>query len=412
MKNVLIVDDEKSFLLSLEAGLRQYASSFAVVTASNGKEAVEVLKRSPIDLVVTDLNMPVMGGFELLALMTRSYPDIPVMIMTAYSTPAIKSRVEALGSLRVQEKPIDLKDLAKNIGASLSAMDSSYLKGITLPTFLQLIEAERKTCTLKITSKGMKGFLCFRDGELLDAATGTERGESAAHTILSWDDVAIEINSICKVTDNNIGKKLNHIVMEGFRLKDERRRAAAAAGGGVPGNGAPAAGGGGVPANGAAASSLAALAAQDPAPAPLAAQGPAPAPAPAGGSPESKRQEDRMVPIRAILTEFTKLQGVSAVCLVGRDGFLLDSISNRGFDSEMIGAIASIGYGASESMGKQLGKGSMTMSMSEFERGPVMFSPVGEDSLLVIIAEKDANLGMIRMKLKKEVQALATATSA
>jgi CheY-like chemotaxis protein len=397
MKNVLIVDDEKSFLLSLEAGLRQYASSFAVVTAGNGKEAVEVLKRSPIDLVVTDLNMPVMGGFELLAHMTKNYPDVPVMIMTAYSTPAIKGRVEALGSLRVQEKPIDLKDLAKNIGASLSAMDSSYLKGITLPTFLQLVEAERKTCTLKITSKGMKGFFCFRDGELLDAATGSERGESAAHTILSWDDVAIEINSICKVTENNIGKKLNHIVMEGFRLKDERKRAAAA-------------GGGGVPANGAAKSSLAALAAQDPAPAPLAAQDPVPAPA--GGGPESRRQEDRMVPIRAILTEFTKLQGVSAVCLVGRDGFLLDSISNRGFDSEMIGAIASSGYGASESMGKQLGKGSMTMSMSEFERGPVMFSPVGEDSLLVIIAEKDANLGMIRMKLKKEVQALATATSA
>jgi len=387
MKNVLIVDDEKSFLLSLEAGLRQYASSFAVVTASNGKEAVEVLKRSPIDLVVTDLNMPVMGGFELLALMTRSYPDIPVMIMTAYSTPAIKSRVEALGSLRVQEKPIDLKDLAKNIGASLSAMDSSYLKGITLPTFLQLIEAERKTCTLKITSKGVKGFFCFRDGELLDAATGTERGEAAAYTILSWDDVAIEINSICKVTDNHIGKKLNHVVMEAFRIKDERKRAAATAGGGVPGNGAPA-------------SSLAALAA------------PSPAPAPGGGKSESKRQEDRMVPIRAILTEFTKLQGVSAVCLVGRDGFLLDSISNRGFDSEMIGAIASSGYGASESMGKQLGKGAMTMSMSEFELGPVMFSPVGEDSLLVIIAEKDANLGMIRLKLKKEVQALATATSA
>lgn len=119
-----------------------------------------------------------------------------------------------------------------------------------------------------------------------------------------------------------------------------------------------------------------------------------------------------MAPIRTILAEFTKLQGVSAVCLVGRDGFLLDSIANRGIDTEMIGAIASSGFGASESMGKQLGKGSLSISMSEFERGPVMFSPVGEDSLLVIIADKDANLGMIRMKLKKEVQALATAAAA
>lgn len=118
-----------------------------------------------------------------------------------------------------------------------------------------------------------------------------------------------------------------------------------------------------------------------------------------------------MSSIRAILNEFTKLPGVSAVCLVGRDGFLLDSVASRGIDAEMLGAIASSGYGASESMGRQLGKGGMTMSMSEFERGPVMFSPVGEDSLLVIVAEKDANLGMIRLKLKKEVRTLATATA-
>jgi predicted regulator of Ras-like GTPase activity (Roadblock/LC7/MglB family)/DNA-binding response OmpR family regulator len=388
MKTVLIVDDEKSFLLSLEAGLRQYAGSFAIVTAPNGKEAVEVLKRSKVDLVVTDLNMPEMDGFELLASMAKSHPDVPAMIMTAYSTPAIKSRLEALGSLRVQEKPIHFKELGDAIVASLSSMDQSYLKGITLPAFLQILEVERKTCTLKITSKGLTGFLCLREGELFEAATGSQRGESAAYAILSWEDVAIEINSICKVTANNIGKSLNHIVMEGFRLKDERKRAA---------------GGAAVPANGARAGAPATAVAAKPSP--------EPAPPAEPAKPEGKK-EDKMTAIRAILTEFTKLQGVSAVCLVGRDGFLLDSIATRGIDTEMIGAIASSGYGASESMGNQLGKGSMRMSMSEFERGPVMFSPVGEDSLIVIIAEQEANLGMIRMKLKKEVQALASATSA
>lgn len=384
MKNVLVVDDERSFLLSLQAGLRQYASRFATLTAASGKDAVEVMKRSKVDLVVTDLHMPEMDGFELLALMTKDHPDVPVMIMTAYSTPEIKHRVEALGSFRIQEKPIDFKELAESVLASLSETDDGYLKGITLPAFLQLVEAERKTCTLKVTSKGMSGFLCFRDGVLLDATTRTERGESAAYAILSWDDVAIEINGICKVTADHIGKGVHHVVMEGIRLKDERRRAAALAA-----------------ASAAALSTRASIAALAP-----------PSPAPPAAAAGSTRREDRMASIRSILTDFTKLQGVSAVCLVGRDGFLLDSIAGRGIDAEMIGAIASSGYGSSESMGKQLGKGSMVLSMSEFERGPVLFSPVGEDSLIVIIAEKDANLGMIRMKLKKEVQALATATAA
>src|SRR5512142_2655153 len=115
MKTVLIVDDERSFLLSLDAGLRPYADSFTTVTASNGQEALETLARGKVDLVVTDLNMPEMDGFELLAVMTRSHPEIPVMIMTAYSTPAIKSRVEAIGAFRIHEKPIDLKTLARSV---------------------------------------------------------------------------------------------------------------------------------------------------------------------------------------------------------------------------------------------------------------------------------------------------------
>lgn len=391
MKNVLIVDDEKSFLLSLEAGLRQYASSFKMLTAANGREAMEVMQRAKVDLVVTDLNMPEMDGFELLALMTKSHPDIPVMVMTAYSTPAIKTRVEAIGSFRIQEKPIDFKVLAQNV---LAALTAGYLKGITLPAFLQLIEAERKTCTLKVTSNGEKGFLCFRDGKLLEAATQNARGEAAAYAILSWDDVAIEFNGICKVTADHIGKSVSHVLMEGFRLRDERKRAET---GGSP-----------APANEAQEATVTPIG-------PRLSQAPTPQPAAAEAEAERaepERKADRMASIRAILQEFTKLQGVTAVCLVGRDGFLLDSLAGRGIDTEMIGAIASNGFGASESMGRQLGKGAMVMTMSEFERGPVMSSPVGQDSLLVVIAEKDANLGMIRLKLKKEIQALATATAA
>jgi len=101
------------------------------------------------------------------------------------------------------------------------------------------------------------------------------------------------------------------------------------------------------------------------------------------------------------LSEFTNIPGVNTACLVGRDGFLLDSIAIAGIDTEMIGAIASSGFGTSESMGKQLGKGAMSMSMIEYSSGPVMMSPVGDDAFLVIVADKEANLGMIRLKIKK-----------
>ncbi len=70
----------------------------------------------------------------------------------------------------------------------------------------------------------------------------------------------------------------------------------------------------------------------------------------------------------------------------------------------MIAAIASSGFGASEVMGNQLEKGRMSMTMVEYDNGPVMLSPVGSEAFLVIIADKDANLGMIRLKIKKLVR--------
>jgi hypothetical protein len=126
---------------------------------------------------------------------------------------------------------------------------------------------------------------------------------------------------------------------------------------------------------------------------------------------DNANKEDDMADLKDVLTEFTNIPGVNTACLVGRDGFLLDSIAISGIDTEMIGAIASSGFGASEAMGAQLGKGTLSMSMIEYDDGPVMLSPIGADAFLVVVAEKDANLGMIRLKIKKHTAEIVESAS-
>jgi len=330
-----------------------------------------------------------MDGFELLAYMSKNHPDKPVIVMTAYCTPEIKERVEAMGAFQLQEKPLDFQELVNNIFTQLSIVSKGYIRGITLPAFIQLVEMEKKTCTLKILSNKKTGYLCFHEGQLIDANNGILKGEKAALDIVCWDDVEIEINNICRETSRSIESSLSYILMEGFRIKDEQGRA--------EDNGDKALGEG-----------LTVLARNfDAIP-----RG-SDMPDNIGGNFNLKEEqkEAKMAGLKEILNELTKLQGVNAVCLVGRDGFLLDSVARTGIDSEMVGAIASSGFGASESMGRQLGKGEMSMSMIEFENGPVMFSPVGGDAFLVIIADKDSNLGMIRLKLKKYSPELALAVA-
>ena len=391
MKNVLIVDDEKSFLLSLLQGLDAYAADFNTLTAQNGKIAVDVLSSTKVDLVVSDLKMPEMDGFGLLAHLSQKHPKIPVIMMSAYCTPEIKARLKSLGAFTILEKPIEFQDLVDHIFQELNAVSKGYIQGITLPAFLQLVEMEKKTCTLRIGSHGREGFFYFQEGILIDADNGSDEHEKAALDIVCWDDPEIEIDSICRRKTRNIQPALTYILMEGYRIRDEKMKAAEAqplihaqakeVGPGLVDFG----------------TFLKEINEEE------AAQ--------TKQTPKAITKEDKMATTKEILNELAKIQSVDAVCLVARDGFLLDSIARTGIDTEMIGAIASSGFGASESMGRQLGKGSMAISMIEFEKGPVMLSPVGDDAFLVIIADKDANLGMIRLKLKKHCGELAVAAA-
>jgi len=222
VKNVLIVDDEKPFLLSLTDGLASYAKDFTVVTAMNGKEAVTILDSTGVDLVVTDLRMPKMDGFELLAHMSGNYPDIPVIVITAYGTPEIEERLQDMGTFHYLEKPLEFSVLADRIFDALEASASpDRIHGISLAAFLQLLEMENKTCTLMVKSGGKEGHLYFVKGELMEAESGEVKREEAALDIVTWDNVVMEIQYKCNIK-KNINLPLAEILMEGFRIKDEK----------------------------------------------------------------------------------------------------------------------------------------------------------------------------------------------
>lgn len=95
MKNdftILIVDDEIEYQRAFSFILT--SNGYQVLTCSNGQEALENLSRNPVDLVMTDLKMPGMDGMELVQRVKDIYPDIEIMIITAFGT--IESAVQAM----------------------------------------------------------------------------------------------------------------------------------------------------------------------------------------------------------------------------------------------------------------------------------------------------------------------------
>ncbi|OQY16207.1 MAG: hypothetical protein B6I36_10680 [Desulfobacteraceae bacterium 4572_35.1] len=221
MKTILIADDEKPFLLSLIDGLEANNDEYEIVTADNGREAVEILRSMPIDLLVTDLKMPEMNGFEILAWTSRHQPQLPVIVMSAFGTPEIEAQLEKMDTLQFLDKPLDLQKLQEGISNGLNAGGKSFIRGITLATFLQLMKVEKKNCTLKVINTDYDAYLYVRQGELIDAELNDISGIDAAMEIVTWSDSEIEMDGVCRRQEDVINLSLEHLLIEAFRLKDE-----------------------------------------------------------------------------------------------------------------------------------------------------------------------------------------------
>ncbi|MEE9165760.1 MAG: response regulator [Nitrospinota bacterium] len=92
-EKILLVEDEEYLLKSLEVFLRN-ETKYEIFTAGNGKEAIEIINSKDIDLILTDLKMPEIGGIELMEYVRNKSLDIPVITMTAFVS--LNSAIEAL----------------------------------------------------------------------------------------------------------------------------------------------------------------------------------------------------------------------------------------------------------------------------------------------------------------------------
>jgi len=119
--HVLIVDDEVNIRRVLAAMLRR--EGYEVTTAGDGEQALAVLQKSPVHVVVTDLVMPRMGGMELLRKVAADFPDVPVILITAHGS--VDSAVAALkaGAFDYITKPFEQDELRKVIAKATRAHD-------------------------------------------------------------------------------------------------------------------------------------------------------------------------------------------------------------------------------------------------------------------------------------------------
>ncbi len=228
MKTVVIIENEAVELKAMVGLFTQWQKEINVLTASEEQAAINIISKHDVDLLVCDLAIPKNDNLQGFSLLTHTFPYIPCIALSPAKGAGAAEAIKR-GASRCLEKPVDADQLLLHAGDLLETSTSGIVRGIPIHSFLQMLETEEKTCTLRIDTTDDTGLLYIQDGVLIGAETKNFVGEEAAHIILSWQETVVQIRHFNGQRKRQINKPLISIIMEAFRIRNEREKEEASA---------------------------------------------------------------------------------------------------------------------------------------------------------------------------------------
>lgn len=121
-KRILIVDDDPSVLLILQATLERLGNRYTVEAAGDSREALKKVEDQPFDLVISDVRMPGIDGIKLVEMIRALNAETAIIWITAYGCQKLKDEHERLNVYSCLEKPLRIKEIRQ---AALQALNSN-----------------------------------------------------------------------------------------------------------------------------------------------------------------------------------------------------------------------------------------------------------------------------------------------
>lgn len=122
MPNILVVEDSPTMRQLISFAMKRIPNA-KVIEATDGVDALKKLSSEKVDLILADINMPVMDGLKLVSLVknNQSYKDIPVIIITTEGAKEDRDRALAIGANAYLPKPIQTQELIKLVTSFISS---------------------------------------------------------------------------------------------------------------------------------------------------------------------------------------------------------------------------------------------------------------------------------------------------
>lgn len=228
-QKILILDDEHDILEIYQEILARLPSQPEIHTADAGARAIALLESEPFNLLLVDLRMPTMDGFQVLAIVRRKFPTLRVVVMTAAEDEQFRARSYAMGIDLYMEKPKTGKEIINFVDcieSMLERNDVGGFRGVQSKTLVDIIQLEcltQSSAILKISSAIGEGRIWIQKGEIIDAATGEVLGKDAFLEMLSWRAGSFEILPNDVPRPRTIFSSYENLLMETAQTMDEAK---------------------------------------------------------------------------------------------------------------------------------------------------------------------------------------------
>ena len=238
---LLFVDDDGDFL----AMIRDFFASLGekiwqIHCATSADQALELLKVRQIDLVVSDVNMPMLDGIQFLHILNRSHPDLKKAVVTSNATEEKRSACLAEGAELFIEKPRSPEGL-RSIFIMLEELITwtpregfqGVLRRVGLQDVIQMECLGRNSSILEIHNQQLRGRVYIEDGRIIHAQAGNVTGENAFYQLLSLPSGEFQLHPFELPPKRSIEGQWEFLLMEAARVRDETMAAQASANGAV-----------------------------------------------------------------------------------------------------------------------------------------------------------------------------------
>jgi len=226
---ILFVDDEPDFLrVVTETFADLSGGQWQMLRANTADAALEILKSQKIDLVVVDINMPMLDGVQLLRILSRRHPDLKKVTLTGFATEAKRNECLANGAELFIEKPRTSQGF-KSVFVMLEELVTwtpkkgfqGMLRQVGLSDVIQMECLGRNSSVLEIQTRQLRGRVYIEEGNIVHAALGDEQGEKAFQKLLAITGGEFKLQPFEAPEVRTIEGSWEFLLMEAARVADE-----------------------------------------------------------------------------------------------------------------------------------------------------------------------------------------------